>query len=374
MGGVRVQWAGAVCAMALAAAVAVCPPAAARVPVPTDNAFVIPGANSDGWAPAILEPIDPWATDGPLVPLINANYYDCAGCAVTIIRYPRTAGPLFGPGAPAADTSVAIGTGLALADLSTATGRSVISGLSLGAMVADDVQRALGADPHPPAPPEVTFIVSGDPSRVTPFSTGIGSFFPVGVRLPVLGWTVTRPPAESIYDTVVVVGEYEWAADFPDRPWNLLADLNALVGFNYNHSEASLTDPADIPPQNIVTTTNSTGATTTTYLVPSPQVPLLKPLKGILAPAVISAANDVLKPIVDRGYSRYDALTGNHLPYLQPTGGLPKLVMPGDPAGPSPAPTAARRAVAVPGSAARDARAGESTSAPAQSGHSRRGS
>jgi hypothetical protein len=64
------------------------------------------------------------------------------------------------------------------------------------------------------------------------------------------------------------------------------------VGFNYTHSEASLTDPA-----------------------------------------VIAAANSVLKPIVDRGYSRYDTVTGNHTPYLQPTDGLPKLVMPSAPGG-----------------------------------------
>ena len=143
-----------------------------------------------------------------------------------------------------------------------------------------------------------------------------------------LGWTVTRAPSESTYDTVVVVGEYEWAADFPDRPWNLLADLNALVGFTYTHSEASLTDLADVAPEYIRTTTNSTGATTMTYLVPTPEVPLLKPFDKILAPSVIAAANSVLKPIVDRGYSRYDTVTGNHTPYLQPTDGLPKLVMP----------------------------------------------
>ena len=322
--------------IALAVAVAAGPSASAGVPVLTDNAFVIPGANADSadsWAPDILKPLDPWATDGPLVPLINAHYYDCHGCTVTIIRYPRTAGPLFGPCAPFADESIAIGAGMVIDDLRDAEGPSVISGLSLGAMAADAAQRALDADPSRPPASDVTFIATGDPSRVTPLTTGIGSFLPVGFRIPVLGWTVARPPSESAYDTVVVVGEYEWAADFPDRPWNLLADLNALVGFNYTHSEASLTDPADVPPEYIRTTTNSTGATTTTYLVPTPEVPLLKPFDKILAPSVIAALNSVLKPIVDRGYSRYDTTTGNHSPYLQPTDGLPKLVMPSAPAG-----------------------------------------
>lgn len=84
-------------AVASAAAIAVSPAASAAVPVVTDNAFVLGGANADSWAPAILEPLDPWGDNGPLVPLINAHYYDCDGCAPTIVQYPRTAGPLFGP-------------------------------------------------------------------------------------------------------------------------------------------------------------------------------------------------------------------------------------------------------------------------------------
>jgi hypothetical protein len=312
------------------------PAASAAVPVRADNAFIIPGASFNAWAPDILEPTDPWATDGPLVPLINAGYYDCDGCAGTAIRYPRTAGPLFGPGAPYADESIAIGAGTVLDELGHADGATVISALSLGAIVANAAQHELDTDPDRPDASQVSFIVTGDPSRATPLSTGIGSLMPVGLQLPVFGWTVTRPPPESHYDTVVIVGEYEWAADFPDRPWNLLADLNALVGFQYNHSEAALTSPADIPPDNIVTSTNSAGATTTTYLIPSPQLPLLKPFNEILPPSVITAANNLLKPMVDRGYSRYDSVTDNRMPYLEPTDGFPELVVASDSAEPAP--------------------------------------
>lgn len=330
MGGMkRIVAAGA--AIASVIAIVICPAASAAVPVVTDNAFILGGANADGWAPAILEPIDPWGNNGPLVPLINARYYDCDGCTPTIVQYPRTAGPLFGPCAPFADESIAIGAGKAVGDVEKASGSSVISGLSLGAMTADAAQRRFDADPNRPAASGLTFIMTGDPSRVTPLTTGIGSYLPVGLRIPVLGWTVVRPPSESSYDTVVVVGEYEWAGDFPNRPWNLLAVLNSLVAFNYTHSEASLTDPTDIPPQNIVTTTNSKGASTTTYLWPSPELPLVKRFDKILPPKVITAVNDVLKPIVDRAYSRYNDATGNRTPYLQPTNGLPRLVRPGTP-------------------------------------------
>lgn len=321
---------GAAFTAALATVIAGSPPASAEVPVRADTAFIIPGASFDAWAPDILEPNDPWANDGPLVPLINAHYYDCAGCAGTVIRYPRTAGPLFGPGVPYADESIAIGNAAVRDELTRADTPTVISALSMGAMVSDAVQRDLDADPSRPDPSQVSFIVTGDPTRSTPLSTGIGSLMPAGLQLPVFGWTVTRPASESHYDTVVVVGEYEWAADFPDRPWNLLADLNSLIAFQYNHSEASFTKPTDIPPDNIVITTNSAGATTSTYLVPSPQLPLVKPFEEILPPSVISTANEVLTPMVQRGYSRYDSVTGNRMPYLEPTDGFPELIVPPD--------------------------------------------
>ncbi len=300
--------------------------AAAVVPVPTDTALVLGGATADGWAPALLEPLDPWGTTGRLVPLINAHYYDCDGCTATVVSYPRTAGPFFGPCAPFADESIAIGAEAVLTKLRPAQGPSVVSGLSLGAMTADAVQHSLDTEPNGPPPEQVTFIVAADPSRATPLTTGIGAFLPAGFRIPVLGWTVVRPAPDSVYDTVVVVGEYDPVADFPDRPWNLLAVLNAVMSFNYVHSEAALSIPADVPPENVITETNSTGATTTTYLVPTTELPLVKPFAGILPARVIAAATAFLAPIVDRGYSRNDAATGSSAPYLQPTDGLPRLV------------------------------------------------
>ena len=123
----------------------------------------------------------------------------------------------------------------------------MVAGLSLGSITTDAVQRSLDADPDRPPREQVTFIVAGDPSRVTPVSTGIGSFLPVGFRIPVLGWTVTRPPEESTYNNVVVVGEYDITADFPDRPWNVLALVNAVFGFQSAHSQSALTTRKTYP-------------------------------------------------------------------------------------------------------------------------------
>jgi hypothetical protein len=328
--------AGAAVFAALATGVVGSPHAFAAVPVPTESVQILGGATFRAWAPAIIDRIDPWTTK--ILPRIDAGYYSCpTGCVTTIVDFPRTAGPLYGPHAPDVDGTIAIGSDRLLQTLRTVRQPSVIAALSLGSVAADDAQRVLDADPGRPPADALTFIVAGDPSRVTPLSNAIGSYLPVGFRVPVLGWTVTRTPTDSIYDTVVLAGEYDLVADFPDRPWNLLADINGVFGFFYGHGAASLSSPSDVPPQNIAVTTNSKGATTTTYLVPSPVLPMLKPLNGIVPTKVLGAVTKVLKPIVDRGYSRNDAATGSRQPYLQPTAGLPKLVKPGD------APAAASR-------------------------------
>jgi len=314
---------------ALALGVAGSPVASAAVPVPAGSVEILGGATFRSWAPKLIDRIDPWTST--ILPRIDAGYFSClTGCATTIVDYPRTAGPLYGPNAADVDASTAIGSDLLRQALRTATEPSVVAALSLGSVVADDAQGVLDTDPAGPPADKLTFILAGDPSRVTPLSSAIGSFIPAGVRIPILGWTVTRPATESIYDTVAVVGEYDLIADFPDRPWNLLAAVNGVFGFFYGHGAASLSNPTDVPPENIVVTTNGNGATTTTYLVPSPVLPMLMPLNGIVPKKVLGAVSKVLTPIVDRGYSRNDAATETRQPYLQSTAGLPKLVYPGN--------------------------------------------
>lgn len=60
--------------------------------------------------------------------------------------------------------------------------------------------------------------------------------------------------------------------------------------------------------------TNSLGGTTTTYMVPTPTLPMLIPLEQLGVPApIVSAVNDALTPVVNAGYSQYDPTGG---PYL----------------------------------------------------------
>ena len=67
---------------------------------------------------------------------------------------------------------------------------------------------------------------------------------------------------------MVVTNEYDGFADFPDRPGNLLAVANAVMGLFYRHGQTSTATLTGVPAHDISTTVNALGATTTTYLIP----------------------------------------------------------------------------------------------------------
>lgn len=102
--------------------------------------------------------------------------------------------------------------------------------------------------------------------------------FRPGTHVPIIDYTVPAP-AESQYDTINIVGQYDIFSDPPNRPGNLLADLNAIAaGGYYGHSATAFSDPARVAPRDITTTTNSLGATTTTYFIRTDQLPLVRAL------------------------------------------------------------------------------------------------
>jgi diacyltrehalose acyltransferase len=112
---------------------------------------------------------------------------------------------------------------------------------------------------------------------------------------------------DSQYDSNRVIATYDGLSDFPDRPDNLWADANALAASAIVHTPAAFTGPGDVPPQNIKTTVNSKGATTTTYLIPVNHLPLTLPLRYLgFSPGFVDQIDAALQPQVDAGYSRYD--------------------------------------------------------------------
>ncbi|WP_293053470.1 PE-PPE domain-containing protein [Mycobacterium sp.] len=184
--------------------------------------------------------------------------------------------------------------------------RNVI-GLSEGALVADAEQGRLADDPSAPPPDQLSFGIFGSPVARHAFGQSfLTTMFPTGTFVPMIDYTIP-PPRESQYDTKVVVAAYDGVADFPDRWDNPLAILNAIMGVAIVHTPAAFGNPDTLPPQNIRTTTNSKGATTTTYLVPAKHLPLILPLQYVGVPEdVLDRLDATLKPVVDAGYSRDD--------------------------------------------------------------------
>jgi diacyltrehalose acyltransferase len=234
---------------------------------------------------------------------------------VVTVSYPASFWPLSGLNSPTLGSSVATGTtNLATAIGNQGNNETIVVGISQGTLVADAEQAQLRNDPNAPPPNQLTFVMIGDPDR------GNGAFsvlFPAGTFIPILNFVVQRPVA-SQYNTIVVANQYDGVGDFPDRPWDLVAVVNALLGGLFIHPGESITDNlAAVPPQDITVTTNPNGTTTTTYFVPAQQLPLTEPLTDLGVPGWITSALDkILTPVIDAGYSRYDSSDGIKAPYL----------------------------------------------------------
>jgi len=173
-------------------------------------------------------------------------------------------------------------------------------GLSEGALVLNAVQARLANDPNAPPPDQLSFATYGDPIARHAFGASfLTQNFPVGSVVPALDYRMPAP-VESQYDTHMFVSAYDSIADWPDRQDNIMAVANAIVGLATGHT-------AMVPPQNIRTTVNSKGATTTTYLIPEQHLPLVMPFKYLDVPEdTLNQLDGVLKPMVDAGYSRDD--------------------------------------------------------------------
>ncbi len=104
------------------------------------------------------------------------------------------------------------------------------------------------------------------------------------------------------FDVVVVTGEYDGFADFPDRPWNALAVANAMAGAIVVHVPVMYGGLDSVPAKNISVDVNAKGGTTTHYLVPTATLPLVQ-LNPRLKPREAE-----LKAKIDAGYSRNDVV------------------------------------------------------------------
>ncbi|HEX3286558.1 MAG TPA: PE-PPE domain-containing protein, partial [Mycobacterium sp.] len=173
---------------------------------------------------------------------------------------------IFGPGGPAWDVPWWNLTGLfdltlnqsvlqGVTDLERAMAARgnddlVIYGYSQSALIANREKRKLAEQyPKGTKAPDIDFVLGGDENLP---NGGLFARFP-GLYIPIFDWSFNGPaPTDTQFDTVEITHQYDFMADFPLYPLNLVADLNAVLGFWYVHLYAfdvSLaSDPSTSPP------------------------------------------------------------------------------------------------------------------------------
>lgn len=243
------------------------------------------------------------ATDHYIQPALGGDY----------VPYPLSTPEEFWPFGGITDRVFDVSVRQGLADLDTAIAAmqaahsaaghpdapTLVFGYSQSAIIATLEKRKLAAaaDAGTPVPP-VAFVIIGNPNRP---NGGLNARFP-GLVLP--GWTFSGPtPTNTPFQTVDVARQYDFFADFPRYPLNLLADLNSVMGlYTHNYTMTTL-NPAD-PAYDPNTVVQQVGDTTY-YLVPTEHLPLLQPLRDIgIGVRLADAVEPTLRVLVELGYDR----------------------------------------------------------------------
>jgi hypothetical protein len=176
----------------------------------------------------------------------------------------------------------------------------VIYGFSQGAVIAIREKRKLAEQYPGPEAPDIDFVLSGDLNLP---NGGLYARFP-GLYIPILDWSFNGPePTDTQFDTVVITRQYDFFADFPLYPLNVISLLNAVLGALYVHPYAldvSLApDPTTPPP--IHTETGDTDY----YFFPTEDLPLFGPLRTLGVPEpVIDVVEPFFRVLVELGYDR----------------------------------------------------------------------
>lgn len=138
---------------------------------------------------------------------------------------------------------------------------------------------------------------------------GLLSRFP-GFAMPSVGLEFYGATPENAYPTTNYALEYDGFADFPRYPLNVLAVLNAGLGIVFVHTKYAddeyLTQ-ADVTPVSLGGTAIELPTTSPTqryFFMPTENLPLLQPLRGV--PLIGNPLADLIQPalkvIVDLGY------------------------------------------------------------------------
>ena len=233
------------------------------------------------------------------------------------------------------DESVASGVAQLTSDLvgpynPSADSPVVIFGYSQGATVAG-IGKSQLSKLSPEDQADINFVLIGNPNRP---NGGLFERLAMFGTVPILDATFGLPtPTNTDMSTVDIAFQYDGVADFPLYPINLLADLNAAAGFWYTHGSYLAPDsrnPDELPngltPAELAAAIADpanqqrlAGSDTTYVLIPTPNLPLLQPLREFgaftntefLTNPLIDLIQPALRVLIETGYDRT-------IPYGQP--------------------------------------------------------
>jgi hypothetical protein len=232
--------------------------------------------------------------------------YDLPGFNKVFIEYPRSLGPLTGPGDPTYDASEAdatakIVTAVHQARADDATGKIYVVGYSQGSGAAAKALEQLESEGFDTA--NIDFVLAANPRSN---DGGILTRLPAGVYLPVFGVTFGGGTTPEHTQVLQVTKQYDGVGDSPNYIFNVASDVNAVLGFYYLHPGYYKTvNPND--PTAIVTT--SADGLITDKLIPAPvgELPLTMPLAQLgIPPTLIAAMDPFLRSVIETGYNRPD--------------------------------------------------------------------
>ncbi len=152
-----------------------------------------------------------------------------------------------------------------------------------------------------PSTADLTFVLAEDLNNP---DGGIFTRFP-----SIDGGTLPATPADTPYTTDIYTIEYSGAADFPQYPSNMLADLNAADGYLDLHPYLLPGWPAYFTPAELAGTvlqpTSGADVATNYFMIPTQDLPLLDGMR--LGPGAGSAYADLIQPdmrvLIDLGYN-----------------------------------------------------------------------
>ncbi|BBX70171.1 PE-PPE domain-containing protein [Mycolicibacterium psychrotolerans] len=214
-----------------------------------------------------------------------------AGDTLRDIEWPAEAKPYIGKQYTLGQ-SIGIGTDNLYSQILSSTQPITVVGLSAGSLVVDETMRRLLEDgASAPSKANLTFVIVADSSRQ--------KFINDVKYNPRFDYTY-KPAPVTKYDVIVVTGEYDGFADFPDRVWNMLAVINAYAGVITEHVPTAFADLDKVPLKNITEEVNALGGKTIHYLVPATTLPIVKLLP------FLKRSEASLKASIDKAYKRND--------------------------------------------------------------------